>query len=56
MVADPSGNIWIASFGNDSVYVFPGGDPNHAIPFQEQGGSGPFGAALAPDGTVWISN
>ncbi len=56
MVADPSGNIWITSFGNDSVFVFPGGDPNHSIHFQEQGGSGPFGAALAPDGTVWISN
>ena len=56
MVADPSGNIWITSFGNDSVFVFPGGDPNHSIQFQEQGGSGPFGAALAPDGTVWISN
>jgi hypothetical protein len=56
MVADPSGNIWITSFGNDSVFVFPGGDPNHAIQFPEQGGSGPFGAALAPDGTVWISN
>jgi hypothetical protein len=56
MVADPSGNIWIASYGNDSVFVFPGGDPHHAIQFQEQGGSGPFGAALAPDGTVWISN
>ncbi len=56
MVADPSGNIWIASYGNDSVFVFPGGDPSHAIQFQEQGGSGPFGAALAPDGTVWISN
>jgi hypothetical protein len=56
MVADPSGNIWIASFGNDSVFVFPAGDPNHTIQFQQYGGSGPFGAALAPDGTVWISN
>jgi hypothetical protein len=56
MVADSSGNIWIASFKNDSVFVFPGGDPHHAIRFQEQLGSGPFGAALAPDGTVWIGN
>jgi streptogramin lyase len=56
MVADPSGNIWIASYGNDSVFVFLGGYPNHVKQFQEQGGSGPFGAALAPDGTVWISN
>ena len=56
MVADPSGNIWIASYGNDSVFVFLGGDPSRVKQFQEQGGSGPFGAALAPDGTVWISN
>ncbi len=56
MVADPSGNIWIASYGNDSVFVFPGGDPNHAKRFQQYLGSGPFGAALAPDGTVWIGN
>jgi hypothetical protein len=56
MVADPSGNIWIASYGNDSVFVFLGGDPNHVLQFPEEVGSGPFGAALAPDGTVWISN
>ncbi len=56
MVADPSGNIWIASFANDRVYVFPGGDPNKSIYFQQDGGSGPFGVALAPDGTVWVSN
>lgn len=56
MVADPSGNIWIASYGNDTVFVFPGGDPYHALKFPEEVGSGPFGAALAPDGTVWISN
>jgi hypothetical protein len=56
MVADPSGNIWIASFANDSVFVFPGGDPNQSIQFQQYAGSGPFGVALAPDGGVWVSN
>jgi hypothetical protein len=56
MVADSSGNIWIASYGNDSVFVFPGGDPKLAKQFQEKPKSGPFGAALAPDGTVWIGN
>jgi streptogramin lyase len=56
MVADASGNIWIASFANDSVFVFPGGDPSNAIQFQQYAGSGPFGVALAPDGTVWVSN
>jgi hypothetical protein len=56
MVADKSGNIWIASFENDSVFVFPGGDPNNAIQHQQYAGSGPFGVGLAPDGTVWVSN
>jgi streptogramin lyase len=56
MVADRSGNIWIASFANDSVYVFLGGDPNKSIHFQQHAGSGPFGVALAPDGTVWVAN
>ncbi len=56
MVADPSGNIWIASYGNDTVFVFLAGDPYNVLKFPEEVGSGPFGAALAPDGTVWISN
>ena len=56
MVADPSGNIWISSYGNGSVFVFPGGDPNKAKRFQQYPLSGPFGAALAPDSTVWITN
>jgi hypothetical protein len=56
MVADPSGNIWIASYGNGSVFVFPGGDPQKAKSFQQYPLSGPFGAALAPDGMVWITN
>ena len=56
MVADSSGNIWIASYGNGSVFVFPGGDPGKAKSFQQYPLSGPFGAALAPDGTVWITN
>lgn len=47
-VSDANGNIWIASFGNDSVYVFLGGDPNRSVGFPEYNGSHPFGIAMQP--------
>lgn len=57
MAADAQGNIWIASYGNDSVYVFLGGDPNQSVPpFVQYSGSQPFGIALAADGTAWVTN
>lgn len=56
MVADAEGNIWIASYGNDSLYVFLGGDPNQSVPFPEYTGSQPFAIALAADGTAWVGN
>jgi streptogramin lyase len=56
MAADAEGNIWIASYGTDSVYVFLGGDPHHAVPFQEYPGSQPFGMVIAADGTAWVTN
>jgi hypothetical protein len=56
MAADASGNIWIASYGDDSVYVFLGGDPDQSVGFQQYEGSGPFDAVLAADGTAWVTN
>lgn len=56
LAIDPHGNLWITSFGNDRVYVFLGGNPAHAIYFQEQPGDGPFGLQIAGDGTAWVSN
>jgi len=56
MAADASGNIWIASYGDDSVYVFVGGDPNQSVGFQQYDGSGPFDLVLAADGTAWVTN
>ena len=56
LAADAAGNVWISSFGNDSVYVFIGGNPQQAVGFQQDVGSGPFDVALAPDGTAWVSN
>lgn len=56
LVTDVDGNLWISSFGNDSVYVFPKGNPQKAVGFQQEVGSGPFDIALAADGSAWVSN
>jgi hypothetical protein len=56
MATDAQGNIWIASYGNDRIYVFLGGDPNQSVFHQEYTGSQPFGLVLAADGTAWVTN
>ena len=56
MAADAADNIWITSFGNDTIYVFLGGDPNSTACFPEYKGSQPFDVAIAPDGSAWVSN
>jgi hypothetical protein len=55
-VSDADGNIWIASFGNDSVYVFKAGNPYDSVGYQFYPGSQPFGIAIAHDGTAWVTN
>lgn len=55
-LASDGNNIWITSFGSDSVTVFLGGDPNNALSFKQYQGSQPFDVALAPDGSAWVSN
>jgi streptogramin lyase len=54
--ADAHGNIWISSYGNDSVYVFLRGNPHQSVGFQQYGGSGPFDVAIAANGSAWVSN
>jgi hypothetical protein len=56
ILSDGQGNIWIASFGNDSVYVFPRGEPKQSVGFYQYPGAGPFGVAIARDGSAWFSN
>src|SRR6266487_3468173 len=56
LAAAAQGNIWITSYGTDSVYVFLGGDPNHSVFYQQYSGSQPFGIVLAADGTAWVTN
>jgi hypothetical protein len=56
LAADLSGNIWISSYDNDSVYVFLGGHPHQPIGFRQYRGAGPFDVAVGADGTAWVSN
>src|SRR6266536_4725419 len=53
---DANGNLWISSYGNDSVYVFIRGNPHQSVGFHQYDGSGPFDVAIAGDGTAWVSN
>ncbi len=56
MATDAEGNIWISSFGNNSVYVFRHGNPQQSVGFDQHLGSGPFDIAIAADGSAWVSN
>ena len=56
MAADADGNIWISSFGNNSVFVFKHGNPHQPVCFDQQFGGGPFDIAVAADGSAWVSN
>jgi hypothetical protein len=59
LASDVSGNIWMASWGNDTVAVFPGGTPpqpgNPAF-FHQEDYSQPFGVAIDRDGAAWVTN
>lgn len=56
MTTDADGNVWVTSFGNDSVFVFPGGDVDAGVRFPEYEGSQPFDVAIAADGAAWVTN
>lgn len=59
MASDSEGNIWIASYGNSSVVVFPKGDPAQAISYAGNAGGNanesPFGLAIDSEGSAWVS-
>ena len=56
MTTDADGNVWVTSFGNDSVFVFPDGDVDAGVRLIEYRGSQPFDVAIAPDGAAWVTN
>lgn len=65
VVVDKDNNVWLASNGNALVVVFPNTqlqgdnwapDPNRAIPAPIDDGFGPFGIAIAADGSAWVTS
>ncbi|WP_051328963.1 Vgb family protein [Geminicoccus roseus] len=56
-VSDRDGNIWIANCGNDSVTLYPGGDPRRArnIGRARLGLGKPFDIAIDPRGQAWVT-
>jgi len=54
-IADQKGTIWMASFANDSVHVFPKGDPNAGYPAHTVPLSTPFQIQIDDEGFGWVS-
>ncbi len=53
--SDSQNNIWMASYDNDRVVVYPAGNPNTPVIFDLPPKSQPFGVAIASDGTAWVT-
>jgi hypothetical protein len=54
IAVDQSNNIWMASYANNQVVVYRNGDPSSVATYSN-GVSQPFGMAIAPDGTAWVT-
>lgn len=54
IAVDQSNNIWMASYGNSSVVVYPNGNTSNPISFADDNVH-PFGMAVASDGSAWVS-
>lgn len=56
MAIDTASNVWMASYGNGQVVVFPKGDPRQSLSAPTEAGYFPFGVAIAADGSAWVTN
>ena len=60
-VSDQKGNIWMASYGNDTVVVFPNGNPHSALAFNDCNpipvncSTLPFHIQIDDEGFAWVS-
>lgn len=59
-VVDRFDNVWLASYGNHSVVVYPGGDHTKAVAYPatppDTSTFSPFGIAMGIDDTAWVTN
>jgi streptogramin lyase len=56
LAVDQEGNVWFANFGNNSLGMYPGGNPKLAKNITSGGLSRPFGVAVDGKGHVWVTN
>lgn len=54
-VSDRHGNIWMASYGNSGVQIFPAGNPETTYPLYQDANTNPFDIRLDSDGSGWVS-
>lgn len=59
VAVDGDGNVWLASFGNNALTVFPGGRPHSAYTLTDTSGDDPligtFGIAVSGPAEAWVS-
>lgn len=53
--SDQDGNIWMASYGNNRIQVFPGGDPNTTFPYFSDSNTEPFHILVDDVGAAYVS-
>jgi hypothetical protein len=54
--SDQKGNIWMASYENDSVHIFPKGDPDAGFPpYADHLNERPFHIVIDDDGDGWVT-
>ena len=62
MAFDAAGNLWIASWGNGAVVVYPNAENAESVTgiqaysYAPGGHFQPFGVAIAADGTAWVTD
>lgn len=55
LISHSSGDIWTANCGNDSVTIYPGGNPAAARNLTDLGVTKPFALAEGTDGRVFVT-
>lgn len=54
IAVDQSNNIWMASYGNNTVVVYPNGNSNNPLTYLDSN-LAPFGMAIDSQGDAWVT-